>query len=112
MLRDEEKAIVERENKKTMLRDEEKAMVERENKKTMLRYEEKAIVEGENKKTMLRDEEKAMVEGEKGRVNIDTRDRLNQVFEVKPIVKEGLNHAVNYGTENLVQQEVTIFCSE
>ena len=43
--------MVEGENKKTMLRNEEKAMVEGENKKkNMLRDEEKAMVEGENKK--------------------------------------------------------------
>ena len=37
---------------------------------------------------------------------------LDRIFEVEPIVIEGLNHAVNFGMEFLLQQEVSISCSE
>ena len=36
---------------------------------------------------------------------------LDWVFKVEPIVIEGLNHAVNFSMEFLLQQEVSIFCS-
>ena len=39
-------------------------------------------------------------------------DRLDRIFEVEPIVIEGLNHAVNFGMEFLLQQEVSISFSE
>ena len=39
-------------------------------------------------------------------------DGLDQIFEVKPIVIEGLNHAVNFGIEFLRQQEESISCME
>ena len=39
-------------------------------------------------------------------------DGLDKVFEVEPIVIEGLNHAVNLGMEFLMQQEVSISCVE
>ena len=39
-------------------------------------------------------------------------DGLDRIFEVEPIVIEGLNHAVNFGMEFLLQQEVSISCSE
>ena len=39
-------------------------------------------------------------------------DGLDKVFEVKLIVIEELNHAVNFGMAFLVQQEVSISCSE
>ena len=39
-------------------------------------------------------------------------DERDQIFEVKPIVIEGLNHAVNFGIEFLRQQEESISCME
>ena len=39
-------------------------------------------------------------------------DGLDRVFEVKPTVIKRLNHAVNFGMEFLVQQEVSISCSD
>ena len=39
-------------------------------------------------------------------------DGLDRVFEVEPIVIEGLNHAVNLGMEFLMQQEASISCVE
>ena len=39
-------------------------------------------------------------------------DGLDRIFEVKPIVIEGLNHAVNFGIEFLRQQEVSISCTD
>ena len=44
-----------------------------------------------------------------GELNLDGLDRI---FEVKPIVIEGLNHAVNFGIEFLRQQEVSISCTD
>ena len=37
---------------------------------------------------------------------------LDKVFEVKLIVIEELNHAVNFGMEFLLQQEVSISCPD
>ena len=37
---------------------------------------------------------------------------LDWVFKVEPIVIERLNHAVNFGMEFLLQQEVSISCSD
>ena len=39
-------------------------------------------------------------------------DGLDRIFEVKPIVIEGLSHAVNFGIEFLRQQEVSISCTD
>ena len=39
-------------------------------------------------------------------------DGLDKVFEVKLIVIEELNHAVNFGMEFLLQQEVSISCPD
>ena len=39
-------------------------------------------------------------------------DGLDRIFEVKPNVIEGLNHAVNFGIEFLRQQEVSISCTD
>ena len=39
-------------------------------------------------------------------------DGLDCIFEVEPIVIEGLNHAVNFGIEFFPQQKVSISCSD
>ena len=39
-------------------------------------------------------------------------DGLDQIFEVEPIVIEGLIHAVNFGIEFFRQQEVSISCTD
>ena len=39
-------------------------------------------------------------------------DGLDRIFEVQPIVIEGLSHAVNFGIEFLRQQEVSISCTD
>ena len=38
-------------------------------------------------------------------------DGLDRIFEVEPIVIEGLNHAINFGIEFFRQQEVSISCT-
>ena len=50
---------------------------------------------------------KVLRKGEKMRFYWDGLDR---VFEVEPIVIEGLNHALNFGIEFFRQQEVSISC--
>jgi len=52
---------------------------------------------------------KVLGKGEKIKFYLDGLDRR---FEVKPIVIEGLNHAVNFGIEFFRQQEVSIACTE
>ena len=39
-------------------------------------------------------------------------DGLDQRFEGEPLVIEELNHAVNFGIEFFLQQEVSISCTE
>ena len=39
-------------------------------------------------------------------------DGLDRIFKVEPIEIEGLNHAVNFGIEFLLQQKVSISCSD
>ena len=76
--------------------------------KVMLYGKGKTLIE-ENKKALMSTEEKAMVGGEKVQVYINKSD---QASKRQPLETAGLNPAVDFDTENLMQLEVTISYSE